>query len=729
MLRRFRRARGVRPGSSRHGTRWSRQFHQLKAEASAMRWIPDRLGSLLTTPWRRFPRTAEAVVVFALLTAHFLLAATSVRTKGPTFDEVFHLAKGVTFWQTGDFRMAGAHPTFAPLWATLPLLRSPPALPPCDGETWVRSDLLTYCYRLFWTEGNDVQAMLWPARAMIALLSVALGLAVYVWSRRLFGAGGGLLSLALYAFSPSMLAHARLVTTDMAVTAFFLLAAGSVWWVFHRVTPLSLLGSSLALTGLFISKLTAVVVFPVLLGAVVVRVLSATPVLVRCRSWERGIASRQGKASVLLAILAVNGLVIYTGIWASYGFRYSPFAHALTGEEQLASRGGKDCWALLEEKSGPTLNTVVGFCRDHKLFPEMYLCAVSGASYGSQMRVSFLDGEHSLTGFRRFFPLCFLYKTPAPSLVLLACALAVYGGTLVQGMCGEERRLRSAVRALWGGVYRTAPLWLLLATYWFVLVSSKLNIGHRHMLPVYPPLFVLAGAAFLPLRGALRWLRWVGPAVVLLGVAASLRTYPHYLAYFNCLAGGPRNGHRHLVDSSLDWGQDLPGLAAWLRENAQGRETYVAYFGYAPPAYYGIEARQIPYDVNYIGPTVLPRIGDPAMQAPRGGIYCISATLLEQVYPPALFGHWTEAREEAYRRWLPVMRRFQGATSLNLALDPSLRLDWASHGKQYLPFACLQFGRLCHHLRQREPDTHIGHSILIYELTDEDVRQMLYVAK
>ena len=157
--------------------------------------------------------------------------------------------------------------------------------------------------------------------------------------------------------------------------------------------------------------------------------------------------------------------------------------------------------------------------------------------------------------------------------------------------------------------------------------SSKLNIGHRHILPTYPAMFILAGAAAIgsSRRGRLRW--------AMLGGRAGVRAWPGgrmfchvpaLLGLFQPIAGGPSNGYRHLVDSSLDWGQDLPGLKRWLTEHdldgPDKTPVYLAYFGTASPAYYQISATEL-CGLRATLPSHL-----------TGGVYCISATDLQRVY-------------------------------------------------------------------------------------------------
>ncbi len=228
---------------------------------------------------------------------------------------------------------------------------------------------------------------------------------------------------------------------------------------------------------------------------------------------------------------------------------------------------------------------------------------------------------------------------------------------------------------------------MLFFVYWIFVLFSRINIGHRYLLPVYPPLFVLAGAAW-------NWAEHVRirrAVVIVLAAAFVLETtsvYPHYLAFFNQIAGGPKNGYHHLVDSSLDVGQDLPALKQWLDRNTSGVPVYLSYFGAADPEYYGIRSIRLPGNAE----PPPPRKPFPLTE----GIYCISATMLQSVYTPAI-GPWNRHYEEWYRKV-------------------------ASERKDFLLFNKLRFARLCAFLRSREPDDSAGYSILIYRLSRSDVQ-------
>jgi len=667
-----------------------------------------------------WPRTWLATVVAVLLGMHLALAVTSVRKKSPTYDEPLHFTMGYVYWETGDFRMAAASPPLAALWAALPPFAIPARLPSFDSTAWRESNHFIFGPQFFYGMNNPTGRMLHRGRTMIAVLSVLLGLTVFFCSQRLFGDTGGVLTLLLYAFSPTLLAHARLVTADLTMAAFFFFATLGPWWAYHRLTPWSALVSALALAGLFLSKMSAYFILPVLLGLLTIRVFSRTPLELNLFSGRRVITTRSGKVAALGTLTLAQAAAVYIAIWCAYGFRYYPFSYRVTGTETLLiaheQDAGRDPWEV-QLRGYPRLERVINFARQRRLLPEIYLYAIAFGVQSATVRSSFLDGSYSLTGFASFFPKCFLYKTPLSLMALLACALCAawwYRGR-------ERAPPRGTGASLDRALYRTAPLWLLLVTYAIGVLPSRLNIGHRHILPIYPPLFVLAGAAAGLLAHPVTLIRFIVPALAAVFISTSLWIYPHYLAYFNWIAGGPANGYRHLVDSSLDWGQDLIGLKEWLDGHAGNEHVFLAYFGNAPPRHYGVQAIALPYEtMGYAGRRSL----GSAVLTP--GIYCISATQLQQVYPPGL-REWTDELEREYRALLPPMRRFEDIPPTDeeaLLTRVSARGD--AFVQSFIRFQRLRFARLCDYLRQREPDAHVGFSILIYRLTSDELQEALF---
>jgi hypothetical protein len=201
-------------------------------------------------------------------------------------------------------------------------------------------------------------------------------------------------------------------------------------------------------------------------------------------------------------------------------------------------------------------------------------------------------------------------------------------------------------------------------------------------------------------------------------VFEALRASPNFLSYFNRFGGGPDKGHEHLVDSSIDWGQDLPGLKQWLDSNGfQGSNhppVYLSYFGTAFPAYYHIDAQELPgFPIN------VKRREPPPL---TGGVYCISVTMLQAVYIPEAPGQWTAAYEQRYQDALYNLRLYRSTADNpkdRAALIAQTGEDF--WWKLFHLIENLRFARLAAYLRRRTPDANIGHSILVYRLTDEDV--------
>lgn len=632
---------------------------------------------------RRHPAVTAAIV--GLLAVHFLLAVGSKLGESTTSDELVHLTGGMSYWQNHDYRLHPENGILPQRWAALPAWLGGAAFPPLAGnDYWRTSDAWVIGHQFFYESGEDHFPRLMAGRAMIALFSVATGLLVFAWSRRLFGDAGGLVSLAFYAFCPTFLAHGALVTSDMCMTFFFLAAVGAWWRHLHdgrwRIWWLSAFTLGLA----FVAKYSAVLLPPMLVLMAAVRALAPGPL--QFGRWR--FASRAGKFGAAALSAAGQAVVAMLVIWAFYGFRASAFNPSLPPADHFIQP-----WAFFEAGLGPAARALHALADLHVL-PEGWLFGLTYVLETSSMRAAFLNGAYSTKGWPEFFLWCFLLKTTLA--LLAACGLAGWTAWRRWATGGDWRR----------DLYRVTPLVVLFVVYWLASVASHLNIGQRHLMPTYPVLFIAAGSlgAWFARRHVVRSTLVAG----LLGwqVLTAVLTAPHFLAYFNALGGGPRDGWRHLVDSSLDWGQDLPGLATWLREHNTGpaaQPVYLSYFGSGEPHYYRLEATRLPFVNAFKWP--------PMWYEPGAGIYCVSATMLQQVYSE-FSGDWTMARErefQALRTQDALFREYWRNPAGRPGPDETLERAWARYD-------LLRFARLCHYLRVRPSDAHVGHSIFIYRL-------------
>lgn len=656
--------------------------------------------------------------VAALLAAYYVMTVSAAARHSLTFDEMAHLTAGFSYWTLGDYRLHPENGNWPQRLGALPAVFGGAAFPRLDQPAWPRSDVYTIGDQFLYATGNDPDAILGRGRAVMALLGVALGALVYAWSRRVVSPAGAWVSLGLFVFSPTLLAHGALVTSDMASALCFTAAAGAIWIVLHRVTPLTVAGSAVLVAGAFLSKLSAPILVPVAIVMLIVRFAGHRPLVVGFRDRTVEYTGRGPQLAAVAAVAVVLTVVTVTLVWASFGFRYSAFSAATTGRDAFLAR--------MAPQPG-LAGRLLEIARARHLLPEAYLYGFDETVQAASSRAAFLNGRFSTTGWWWYFPYAFAVKTTMPGLLLgLVAAAAVVV---------NRRRVH---------LYAATPLAALVIVYGAFALTTHLNIGHRHLLPIYPALCVLAGyaALWIPSRAPRRraaepragrdrrkaraaarvdapraWTR--AAAVVVLALVAwhigeSIAIWPNYLAYFNRLAGGPSEGYRHLADSSLDWGQDLPALKTWLDE--QGLEhpgaapVYLSYFGTARPDHYGIRATRLAGFIDLRAPEPPAPLG--------GGVYCVSATVLDVI--SRLF--YTRDDERDYQAALTNLAAFARASESEQAWTALMHTTGERYWRDlFARFDQLRTGRLAAFLRQREPDAMAGYSILIYRLSDADI--------
>ena len=397
------------------------------------------------------------------------------------FDEMAHLTAGYSYWAFNDYRLHPENGNWPQRWAALPVFLGSYRFPPLDQPAWTWSNMYIMGDQFFYQAGNDADSMLSRGRAMVALLGVVLGGLVFAWARRLVSPVGAWMSLLLFAFSPTLLAHGALVTSDMAAALFFTAATGAVWVALHRLSAWTLLGSAVLVAGVFLSKFSAPVIVLIVLVMALARLAGGKPLVIRWRGRKVEWTGRGRQLVALAGVAVVYAAVVWALIWASYGFRYQAFAAATTGQEKFM--------APLTEAPGLT-TTIVAAARQRHLLPEAYLYGFANTMQYAGQRAAFLNGEYSTTGWWWFFPYAFAVKTTLPALALGLLALAAL---IVRWRARDEQkpwRQRAA-----DSIYAGTPLLALVAVYWIFALTSHLNIGHRHLLPIYPALCVLAGGA------------------------------------------------------------------------------------------------------------------------------------------------------------------------------------------------------------------------------------------
>jgi len=257
---------------------------------------------------------------------------------------------------------------------------------------------------------------------------------------------------------------------------------------------------------------------------------------------------------------------------------------------------------------------------------------------------------------------------------------------------------------------------ILVSIYVLFSLSTNLNIGHRHLLVIYPPLFVIAGGA-AQLAKKTKFGKLVIYLLFFVLLVENLLIYPHYLTYFSPMVGGSKQGYKHLVDSSLDWGQELKGLKKWIKENnIPDDKVYISYFGSTVLTSYGLPQRRLLCCFEQNSAEIFPL---------KEGSYCISATMFQMVYYPE-FAIWSDEHEKMLLDYRQFFRRLHPALGNDALYQKLIKerepMFWIT---QYRNYELLRFAKLAYHLRNKRPDHMIGNSILVFNLTNEDIEKII----
>jgi hypothetical protein len=558
----------------------------------------------------------RTILCLTAFTVVFLtLTVGSYVRESATWDEPQHLVAGYSALKFHDYRTDPEHPPFIRMWAALPLLGM-------DGikldlhkidtvapTSWITAGQFFFCHDALYVS-NDADHLLYAARFMIVLLGVLLGVLLFCWARELFGFWPAAIVLGFYTLEPNILANCRLVTTDFGVTCFSFGAAYFLWRTARRLSVGNLFGLVAFFALAQASKFSAVLLGPAALVLLIVRACQKSAWSVRISKFT-DLSTRRRRLFAATAIFAMLVLASWVAIWAVYDFRYLPSA---TREWRMQVH--KDPGIL---RHIPTLAGAIAWVDDHHLLPNAYNEGFLLGQYKAQKRSGFLAGSYRLDGWWWFFPFAFLIKTPISVIVLLAA-----------GVILAVSRWR---RFFDDALYAFLPAGTFLAA----AMVAKLNIGLRHILPIYPFALLLGGYAITKLCAERpKPLRPTLAVLCLLAIVEFVIVCPHYLAFFNQFVGGPRHGNEYLIDSNIDWGQDLKGLKQWMDQH-DVHHINLGYFGTADPVYYNINCTYLPgspfYDDKFVSGPSLPGFVAVSVTNLRG-LYFLPA--MRDLYKPLL---------------------------------------------------------------------------------------------
>ncbi|HXC96465.1 MAG TPA: phospholipid carrier-dependent glycosyltransferase [Edaphobacter sp.] len=495
------------------------------------------------------------VIVVALLVVLATLLFTSVRQESQVFDEATHLFAGQEYWKHGDFGRNPEHPPLAKLIASAPVLNMGQKEPdPIPIPFFKPQDLINGEQQLY---SGDADAILIRARMSIALFSLLLALLVFFAGREMFGDLAAIFALGLFVFEPVLLANGALITTDVPLACMFFASVYSFYRYVKRPTP-ARLGLCALATGLaIVTKHSGILVLPILFLLSLIEMFSTCDLLPAQRE-------RRHRLLQLTVALGTILLVTYAIIWTIYGFRFA----ARPGGSQIVP-------PLAFYANGMThalqRNLILFFARHH-ILPEAYLYGWVDILIIPSQRPAFVLGRHFASGQWFFFPAVFLIKSTLALLVLLVAA--PFART-----SGRRREF----------LFMTVPA----AFFMLTAIFSMLNMGVRHLMPIFPFCIVIAGAVAASIASRSMIGRVAIAALLLFDVISSLHAFPDFLAYSNEIAGGPSRTYRLVTDADDDWGQGLKWTRRYLDEHPAS-DCWIVYDNpYVDPAYYGIPCKRL----------------------------------------------------------------------------------------------------------------------------------------
>lgn len=500
----------------------------------------------LTRPQLRRVYVAVCVALFALYALQLGVHAT--RTSATT-DESFHLLAGYRYWQCGDFGINPEHPPLLKLVAALPLRLGGVVEPqgPCGAQLTQKLD--GFKAGIEFMEQNGGSRFLVPARLAAASFSLLLVALVFFATKEMFGNVEALVALVLLAFEPNLIAHGSLVTTDMALTATMFGAVYTLYRYRSRPGTARLLLAGLAVGLMLASKHSAVYVLPIL-----VLLVCAETVLARLkRGADAGVF--EGELLRGLAALALTFILGLVLLWSAYGFRHSALPAAAGAHMSAVEYVRKGPHPEVERTAS---GTMLGMIDRLHVLPASYVIGLADV-IASGDRLTFLLGKKYHSGQWFYFPVAFSIKSSLALLLLFPLGLLA------------RRLYRERAREL---LFMLVPplIFMTLAMTW------RINIGVRHVLPVYPFLVVLAAAGACALARRHR-IALVAVAVLLCyHGAVTAQTAPNYLAFGNALWGGTNNTYRVLHDSNVEWEQNLLLMDEYMKR-AGVTDCWVSNFG------------------------------------------------------------------------------------------------------------------------------------------------------
>jgi len=510
-------------------------------------------------------------IAFLFLVFVFLITVFSIKNDSLTMDELAHLPAGYSYLTQKDMRLNPEHPPLIKDFSAFPLLFIKNINFPYNDRNWTQeiNGQWGFGNKFLFKSDNPAEKMIFWARIPMILLLLLTGFFIFRWTKELFGNKAALLALFLFSFSPTFLAHGRLVTTDVGA-AFGVLFATYYFIKFLKdPSKKNLLKAGLALGVSQLLKFSLILLIPFFI------IIAFFWAVIRANNIKNGFKNLI-KYFFYLFIIGMIALCIIWLVYLYHTWHYPPQKQKADTEFILSSLGNRTIAAIVIWMSDKPIIRAIGH---YLLGVSMAVQRASGGNTG------YFLGEVSAAGWKTYFPFVYFAKETITFHLLSLISFVYFLKVIIKHKDFLSNLLQSARKN-----FVFISFIIFNTIYWTTSLKSNLNIGVRHLLPVFPFTIILIAG------GAINWLKKEGNkfskikllvlSLLLIWQAYSvLSVYPYFLTYFNEALGGPAQGYKYVVDSNLDWGQDLKRLHTWLEKN-NIKEIYIDYFGGSDIYYY-----------------------------------------------------------------------------------------------------------------------------------------------
>ena len=534
--------------------------------------------------YRQLKKHYAYFIAGALLIFVFTICVLSIKDDSLTFDEVAHIPAGYSYLTQRDYRLNPEHPPLIKDLSAIPLLFLDLNFPE-EHSSWTQEENPAWWFQfdfgtkfLYQSNNNPDQILFWARIPMIFVFTL-LGLFIFLWTKQLFGTSPALLSLFLFSFSPTFLAHGRLVTTDIG--AAFGTVLSTYFWLKFLKNPKrkNIILAGLAFGFSMLLKFSLVLLLPFL------AIITLVYALLNAKK-NKYFPNILKYALLSASILVIGFLCVILPVYQYHISNY-PIDKQIRDTEFILST--INTLPFLKN-----VNIVMASNPILRALGQYLLGILMVLSRSSGGNSTYFLGKISATAWKTYFPVVYAIKEPLAFHILTITAL-LYASWHRKSSSNLKTYFTNKVQ--WIKKHFTEfSMLVFIAIYWIISLTSNLNIGVRHLLPTFPFIFILVSVTITRLlKEPYLKIKYIAlSGLIIWQFCSVVAIYPHFLAYFNEIVGGAEDSYMYVTDSNLDWGQDLKRLKIWTDKNNIDK-IYVDYFGGGNPEYY-LKEKYMPWN-------------------------------------------------------------------------------------------------------------------------------------